>query len=354
MRYNKLILPIVLALFVLPLTAGGSTAIAPSQPGAQGFKILLSDGSILKGAVSFTMSIDTQYGRLAVPSTNFVSANFDSAGGWADIRTKSIHLRVQYKPENSVLQAATEVGPVNVDLTKVISVETLYAEAPNWTPPPASNSYDEASQVPVSPSDIYSQPATLVDTPPYEYGAPAPYYWPSYYPTEPYGYPEGYSYGYPYLWWPDFGFAVVTNSGRDHHEHHDGFDGHFHRRDSRVVWNGNGIWRSRAASEPRFSGTVRLSPATSGRTFSAPAFRTEAAPSFFRAAAPAFRSEAAPAFRSEAAPAFRSAPAPSFRSGGMEFRSGGGFAHGGGFGGFSPGGGFGGGGFGGHGGGRGR
>ena len=185
MRYNKVILPIVLALFVFPLTFVRSASAAVDQPGAQGFRILLSDGSVLKGAVSFTLSIDTQYGQLTVPSANFVSARFNSTDGWADIRTQAIQLRVQYKPENSQLKATTEVGPVNVDLTKVVSVESLYAEAPNAAPP---STYDEASQP--SAADVYSQPATLVDMTPYEYGAPAPYYWPSYYPTEPYCYAD--------------------------------------------------------------------------------------------------------------------------------------------------------------------
>jgi hypothetical protein len=64
MRYNKLILPIVLALCVLPLTRGRNTAAAADQADIQGFRILFSDGSTLKGTVSFTMNIDTPYGRL--------------------------------------------------------------------------------------------------------------------------------------------------------------------------------------------------------------------------------------------------------------------------------------------------
>ncbi len=78
MRYNKLILPIVLALLVLPLAAASGAAAPATQPGVQGFKILLSDGSSLNGAVSFTLSIATQYGQLTLPSTDFVSADFDS------------------------------------------------------------------------------------------------------------------------------------------------------------------------------------------------------------------------------------------------------------------------------------
>jgi hypothetical protein len=156
MRYNKLILPIVLALFVLPLAGAGIAAAQTNQPDAQGYRILLSDGSILKGAVSFTLNIDTQYGQLTVPSTDFVSGDFDATGGWAEIRTKSIHLRVQYKPEDSVLQAVTAVGPVNVGLAKIVSVQTLYAQAPNGPPQPALDQYAEASPGYGTQSDAYS------------------------------------------------------------------------------------------------------------------------------------------------------------------------------------------------------
>ena len=151
--------------------------------------------------MSFTLSIATQYGELTLPSTDFVSADFDSTNGWADIRTKSVALRVQYKPEESALQATTEVGAVIVDLTKVVSISALYAEAPNWVPPEVSQPYDEGDQASASLSDIYSQPATLMDLPPYEYGAEAPYYWPPDYPTEPYCYTDE----YPYSWGPTSG-----------------------------------------------------------------------------------------------------------------------------------------------------
>jgi uncharacterized membrane protein YgcG len=326
MRYNKLILPIALALLVLPLTAASSTAAAATQPGVQGFRILLSDGSTLNGAVSFTLNIATQYGQLTLPSTDFVSADFDSTGGWAEIRTKSIALRVQYKPENSALQATTEVGTVIVDLTKVVSIAALYPEAPNWVPPGASNPYDEGSQGSIMLSDIYSQPATLMDLPPYEYGAEAPYYWPSYYPTEPYCYTED----YPYSWCPDFGFGFVGftdfGQGFGFNRHHEGFGGRFDRQGSGVIWNGNGVWRSDGASARQFDGAARQDPATSERTFSSPTFRSGSTPSHFNTSAPTYRSSG------------------SFRSGGMRF-SGSGFSHGGGFGG---------GGFGGHGGGHGR
>jgi len=338
MRYNKAILPIVLALCVFPMTFA-RTAAAADQPGAQGFRILLSDGSVLKGAVSFTLSIDTQYGQLTVPSTDFVSARFNSTGGWADIRTQAIQLRVQYKPESSQLKAMTEVGPVNVDLTKVVSVESLYAEAPNAAPPVT---YGEASQPAVA--DVYSQPATLVDLTPYEYGAPAPYYWPSYFPPEPCCFANGFPCESPCF--PFFGFALITDFDRDHHRdherfegrleerHEDRFDGGFEHHGSGTIWNGTHAWHSDPAPVQHFNGTVGKSPVTSGWTFSSPIFH--------RMSTPSFSAPVAPTFRSGGTMTFHSSVAPSFGSGGTHFSSGGGSWHSSGFGGFSHSSGFGG------------
>ena len=77
-----------------------------------------------------------------------------------------------------------------MDLTKVVSISELNAEAPNAVPPEPSAPYDEGDQASASLSDFYDQPATLMDLPPYEYGSEAPYYWPPDYPTEPYCYAE--------------------------------------------------------------------------------------------------------------------------------------------------------------------
>jgi hypothetical protein len=267
------------------------------------------------GTVSFTLDIDTPYGRLTVPSTNFISAHFNSTDGWADIRTQDIQLRVQYKPAGSDLKASTDAGPLNVDLTKVVSVETLYAQAPN-APPAASNPYDQGSAPSSPPSDVYSQPATVLNTSPYLYGAPAPYYGPSYYSPEPYYYSYNYPYEYPYFWWPGFGFTVIGDFDRDHHGHHDRFDGRFHGRDSGVAWNGSRAGGWTAASARQFNRTAGLIPATSGRHFGSTSFR----------------SSAAPTFRSGGTTIFRSASSPSFRGEGMQVSRGGGFSFGGGFG----------------------
>ena len=282
----KLVLSLVLSLFVLPLAAGRTAA---GQPAAQGFRILLSDGSVLKGAVSFTMNLDTQYGRLAFSSANLLSARFNLADQWATIYTTGIELRVQYKPASSDLEATTDLGPVKVDLTKVISVETLYAEVPRAAPPAASYPYDEGSQV-SAPSELYAAaPPAISPAVPYDYGNTWVYL--GYAAPAPYGYPC-YSYG----WCPGQGFVAVGNFGRDHrhHEDHDRFDHRHH---------------------DRFDG--RSHHEAAGRGSSPSSFRGAASPKS-RSAAPTFRSGAAPSFRSGATPTFRSAAAPSFRSGGRQ------------------------------------
>jgi hypothetical protein len=343
MRYNNVkILALALGLCLLPLGWTGSTSA--DQTSAPGFKVLLTDGTVLRGAVAFTLNLDTQYGQLTVPSANFISANFDPTDEWAQIQTNSIELKVQYKPDQSTLVVTTEVGPVTVSLSKVVSVQSLSAEQVNAAP--AVNPYEQqaaayppAEQSPYY-SDIYSQPATDMDLTPYEYGAPAPYYWPSYYPVEPFGYTDE----YPFLW-PDFGFAVISNFDNHHHEffhhgfgNHDGFDNVVESHNFHAAWNGS--WHSATVgSGVRFNeeaglnqGAFRsigsVSPAISAGTF--------------RSITPSFTSEA-PAFRSEAAPAFRSGgvrfSSSSFeRSGGFAHSAG--FAHSGGWGGYAHSGGF--------------
>jgi hypothetical protein len=321
MRYNRLILPIMLALIVLPLSAARSALAAGDQSAPQGFRILLSDGSVLKGAVSFTMSIDTQYGRLTVPSANFVSARFNSTDGWADIHTTGIQLRVQYKPASSTLNAATDVGPVSVDLTKVVTVESLNAEVSNPAPPAASSPYDQGTQAPSS--DIYSEPATIIDFTPNQFAGSSPYYSPSYY--QPYCYPFSYASGYPncypYFSWPAFGFSVFGDFDDFHHGHHDGFAGRFHDRDSGFAWNRGGARNSAAAAVPPAGGRTGLSSAASGRAFGSSSFRDAATPSS-RSTAQGFQSGATTGFRNTDSRTFRNEGATTLRNGaGSAFRN---------------------------------
>jgi hypothetical protein len=292
--------PLVLLLSLLPLrAAAGSMMAPPDQPNVVGFRILLSDGSFLKGSVSFTLDLDTPYGRLAVPSMNFLSGRFHIREQWAEIYTRGIELRVQYNPANSDLKATTDAGPVSVDLTKVISIETLYAEAPSAAPPGAANpAYQEAP--PAAPPQSYENtpPAPVAETAPYDYGPAFPgYAIPDWFGAQPYAYPYGYLYGYPYgysyAWCPGYGFIAVSSFHRNHYRREGGFGGQFHN-------------------------------ATAGRAFSPVSFRNSASPTFhgatpaFRSAGSVFRSAAAPVFGSGRATTFHSAAAPSFRSGGAQ------------------------------------
>jgi hypothetical protein len=303
-----LIAPVVLLLSLLPLTAVGSTVAPAGQPNALGFRILLSDGSILKGSVSFTLDIDTPYGRLTVPSTNFLSGRFHIADQRAEIYTRGIELRVQYNPASSDLKATTDAGPVSVDLTKVVSIETLYAEVPNAAPAAASNpAYQEAP--PAVPSVVYDNtpPAPVAEATPYDYGdygAVAPVYAnPGWFGPQPYGYPYDYLYGYPYgysyAWCPGYGFIAVSSFNRNHYRREWGYGGQFHN-------------------------------AAGGRAFSSVSFRSTPSPTFrsatpaFRSAGSVFRSAAAPTFRSGATATFHSGGGGSFRSGGAQFGGAGG------------------------------
>ena len=317
----KLIVPLVLALSLLPFTAAGGTAPPADQPIAQGFKILLTDGSVLRGAVSFTMDIDSQYGRLTIPSENFLSARFNIADEWADIYTRSIELRVKYKAATSDLKATTDAGPINVDLTKVISVETLYAEAPNAAPPVAVNpGYQEAPTV--APSDVYS------DQTPYDYADVAPYVNvnPAYVPPEPYGYPYdnlyGYPYGYPYVWYPGFGFITVGNFNGGFFGRHGEF-GRFHDRGDRF---GGGFHNGAGGFGGGFH-NGGFHNAAAGRGFSSFSFRGGASPAF-RSGGGVFRSAASSGIRSGGMSGFHGAAHASFGGGGARGGIGGG-AHGG-------------------------
>ncbi len=308
---NKLIVPLVLALSLLPFTAAGSTAPPAGQPMAQGFKVLLTDGSVLRGAVSFVMDLDSQYGRLTISSASFLSAHFNISDEWADIYTRSIELRVKYKAATSDLKATTDAGPISVDLTKVVSIEALYAEAPNAAPPMAANpAYQQPP--PVAPSDVYNDQTP--EAVPYDSGEIAPYINvnPAYVPQEPYGYGAepygygydygglyGYPYGYPYAWCPGYGFITCGN-----------FNGGFGRRFGR---SGNEFGRG-------FGGGFHN--ATAGRVFSSFSVRGGATPAF-RSGGGVFRS-AASGFRSGGITGMHSVAHSSFSGGGSRGGFGGG------------------------------
>jgi hypothetical protein len=288
MRWS-LLLRLVLSVSVLGLAVTGSAAAAADRSDAQGFRILLTDGSVLKGAISFTMNIDTQYGRLTISSVNFLSARFNIGSQWAVIRTRAVELRVRYKPDSSDLEATSELGPVNVDLTKVVSIETLYAQVPNAAPSVASNPYGEGSEAAV-PSEAYAAaPPTVLQTVPYEYSYAETY--PIY--VEPQSY--GCSYAYSYVWSPGCGFVAVT-----------------------------GPCPSGGQPYGMFQGRFRNSVA--GRAFSSRSFGRAAAPTF-RHVAPMFHSAAGSTFHSGPAARVGGGPAPSFHGGGTGFGNAGGRFH---------------------------
>ncbi|MGO8704712.1 MAG: hypothetical protein ACLQVA_12920 [Candidatus Brocadiia bacterium] len=304
----KLIGPLVIALSLLPMTVAGSTAPPAGQPIAQGFKILLTDGSILRGAVSFTMDIDSQYGRLTIPSANFLAAHFNLADEWADIYTKSIELRVKYKASTSDLKATTDAGPISVDLSKVVSIETLYAEAPNAAPPvvAANPGYQEAP--PAAPADVYA------DQTPYDYADVAPYINvnPAYVSPGPYGgygYDYGGLYGYPlgysYAWCPGYGFIACGN-----------FNGGFFGRGFGNQFGnrfGGGFGRGFHNGAGGFGGGFHN--AAAGRGFSSFSFRGGASPAI-RSGGGVFRSAASSGFRSGGTSGFHGVSHASFGGGG--------------------------------------
>jgi hypothetical protein len=286
---GKLLLSLVLSVSVLGLAVAGSAAAAADQPNAQGFRILLTDGSVLKGAISFTMNIDTQYGRLTISSTNFLSARFNIGSQWAVIRTRAVELRVRYKPDSSNLEATSELGPVNVELTKVVSIQTLYAQVPNAAPSVASNPYGEGSEAAVPSGAYAAAPPTVVETVPSEY---------SYAETYPvYAEPESYgsSYAYSYVWSPGYGFVAVGGPSSSGGQPYGTFQG-------------------------RFRNSV------AGRAFSSRSFGSAAAPTF-RHVAPVFRSTAGSTFHSGPTARVGGGSATSFHGGGTGSGSAGGRFH---------------------------
>jgi hypothetical protein len=212
MRYRNLILPLMLSLFVLPLTARGQTASGAVQPDAANFRIVLLDGSAVKGALSFVMNLDTQYGKIAISSSTMVSAKLDITSQWADIHMKDIEMRVKYKPATSDFKVTSSVGPLSIDITQVAlivpanqqaAIPTVAAANQNaavdqTNVPPPSVAY-----VPQSPPYTVSQPTVVYQYPyQYQYAPPA-----SYYDYAPY-----YSSG-PYVGWPYFGIGIGVGRG---------------------------------------------------------------------------------------------------------------------------------------------
>ena len=242
---NKL--PLVSSLLLFPLLLGVGVAAAAAQQGAGNFKLVLSDGSVMQGAISFVVSLDTQYGMIKISSSSMASARFDPAGQWADIRLNEAELKLKYKPGTSDIKATTSAGPINIDLAKVITID-------NGTVPPPGGAYSSAAnQANVPPPPAYAQqpPSAYAQQPPvvvapptsaYPYAQPAqpyyatpPYYSetvPDYYPDYGYYYGGPPVYGYPYYgygWgWPSFGIGFGWGRGFGFGGFRGGFRGGFH------------------------------------------------------------------------------------------------------------------------------
>lgn len=207
-------LPAMFPIFFLPLVLGWGAARAADQQDAGDFRVLLTDGSMVKGAVSLVITLDTQYGQINIPSSSLVSAQFDAEQKWAEIQLKDAQLKMKYNPAASKLNATTAVGPLNIALAKVIKVTNGSVQVAGGTAPQAASQYNAQPQAGAPPpSTSYDQRAPAAATPPtvvyqypYQYYQPAPYY---YYP--PYYY-SPYYYGWP---GPYFGIGIgVGRFGR--------------------------------------------------------------------------------------------------------------------------------------------
>jgi hypothetical protein len=208
--------PMISLVLLFPLLLGWGMARAADQQDVGGFKIMLSDGSSVKGAVSFVIALDTEYGQIKLPSSSVVSARFDAQQEWADIRLNGGELKMKYKPASSDLNATLAMGPLKIALTKVVSIENGSAEASSGVPPSQANvQQPPVASVPQQPPETASPPATVYQYP-YQYAQPAPYYYDyPYYDYWPY-----YGLGYGYYGWPYIGLGFGWGWG---HGFHGGF-----------------------------------------------------------------------------------------------------------------------------------
>jgi hypothetical protein len=218
----------IFSIFFLPLVLGWGVARAADQQTAGDFRVLLSDGSMVKGAVSLVINLDTPYGQINIPSSSLVSAQFDAEQKWAEIQLNDAQLKMRYNPAASSLKATTAVGPLNIALANVIKVSKGSVEVASGSAPQAASQYTAQPQQNVPPpSTAYAQqqppatvaPPTVVYQYPYQYQyvRPAPYYYSPYY-YSPYYSP--YYYG-----WPGPYFGIGIGVGRGFGRFYGGFPG---------------------------------------------------------------------------------------------------------------------------------
>ncbi|MGO8704382.1 MAG: hypothetical protein ACLQVA_11235 [Candidatus Brocadiia bacterium] len=222
--------PVIFLVLLFPLVLGWAMARAADQQSAGGFKIVLSDGSLLNGAVSFVVDLDTQYGQIKIPSSSLISARFDAQQQWADVRLNGAELKMKYKPDSSDLNATTSAGPLKIALTKVVTIDNGSAEALNAAPPQANVQQPPVASAQQPPqAGAYQYPYQYQDPYAYQYAQPAPYYGYNYsYPYYGYGSAPYYGNGWPYYgfgfgWWPWYGY--YGGYGRGYGGFHGGYYG---------------------------------------------------------------------------------------------------------------------------------
>jgi hypothetical protein len=245
---NKLSMTIVA--FLLPLVFGWGMARAADQPAVNGARIVLADGSLVNGAVSFVIDLDTPYGQIKIPSSNLVSAQFDAQQKWADIRLNDAEMKLKYNPATSDLKATTAAGALTIALANVTQVGNVSAQRASNAAPQAAPSQNMAqayAQQPPAASVPQAPPANAYQYPyqypyQYQYAQPAPdygygsvpYYGGSYYDYGGPYYGGYYGYGWPYYGyygygWPYLGFGYGWGWGRGFRGgFHGGFGGGFH------------------------------------------------------------------------------------------------------------------------------
>jgi hypothetical protein len=217
--------PIILAIVLLPLALGWREATAAEQQNLGAFKVVLADGSLVNGATSVTISLDTPYGQIRIPSDSLVSAKFDAQNTTAHIRLNDAEMKLKYNPATSDVKATTSAGVMTIALANVTEVTKKSAQlasgssaqapatqSPAQTPASAPTSAAEAQETPsvaeqpatvtVPPTVVYTnpQPYTYVTAPPYYY---APYYYEPYYYAAP----------GPYIGGPVVGFSIGVGPG---------------------------------------------------------------------------------------------------------------------------------------------
>ncbi len=285
MRYRKLLLPMMLSLFLLPLTTRTQTARGDVQPGPTNLRILLQDGSFVKGLVCFVMNLNTEYGEMTIPSGAIVSAKFNGADQWVDICMKNMEMRVWYIPASSDFKVTTSIGTFSINIAQIVSIESPDIQVAATAPPPPAPSPQSAGyqeQPPVAPYGGYAEVSAPPVPPMIPYADAVT--WPICVTPQPsYCYP----YGFSYVSYPGYGYMTIF---RDNY-------GRIHRAPA---------------------GYGRASSPSSFRSSANSTFRSSASPTF-RRAAQSFRSSAGATFRSGATTTFHSAAAPSFGSGGMLF-----------------------------------